>query len=281
MTLESTLPIDSPATTAAAPDPGADRLGVRALFGDVILHPMAAMQRLAAHADAKRRWLVPLAIYAVVSVGVLFASLPAQQRITKAMSVAQIERMQQDNPAMSSNINAQQVSSISDNPAIIAISVIFGILRILVVVFAGAFLSAAVLHFLGTILGGQQSFTQVLVTIAWAHVPLILRGLLQLVAALMGNFDLNSDGLAGLVAANKLLDPGAHSSYLGPILGQIELWNLWSLGLIAVAVYCVCRLSRAKAIMVVAVLVLLAILLGEAGVAIANLTAGISSAATD
>ena len=93
----------------------------------------------------------------------------------------------------------------------------------------------------------------------------LLRFAMRLDAVLTGLL-----GLAIAVAADPFGDSPTARSYLGPLLGQVELWNLWYLVLLAVAVLAVSRVSRAKAAGAVALLLGLRVLTGVAGVAIGN-----------
>jgi hypothetical protein len=107
-------------------------------------------------------------------------------------------------------------------------------------------------------MGGQQGFGQMFTVIAWAFLPQIMGLALKLVAALAGNFDPSPAGLSGLVAPA----PGNPPSPLGPILGHIELWNLWTLALFVPAVMAAARIPRRKALVALAIYLGLNIVLG-------------------
>jgi hypothetical protein len=139
-------------------------------------------------------------------------------------------------------------------------------------VFIAAVAGAAVLHFLGTLLGGQQTFSQMLTATSWARLPLVFQEALRLVVFLPGGFDPNPSGLEGLVAGDPLQAAMAPSP-LGPVLAQVSVWNLWKLALFVVAVRAVSQVSRGKAIAAIAVYLLLVVLLGEAGVLVGRFAA--------
>jgi hypothetical protein len=132
---------------------------------------------------------------------------------------------------------------------------------------------AAVLHLLGTVVGGQQTYTQMFTLVSWARVPLVVGGLLWLAYAATGHFDPNPDGLSGLVAADPLAG-GGKASFAEPALAQVEVWNLWYVALLALAVRAASRVSLSKAAVVVAVLVAVEVALGLAGVSISRMFAG-------
>jgi hypothetical protein len=139
--------------------------------------------------------------------------------------------------------------------------------------------AAAVFHFLGTLLGGQQTFSQMLAVTAWCRVPLVFQYALRAVDGLLGHYDPNPNGLAGLVASDGL-KAFARPSPLGPLLAQVSVWNLWMLVLFLIAVRIVCHVSARKALVAVAVYVALVILLGEVGVGFGSVMAGFSQSVT-
>jgi hypothetical protein len=132
-------------------------------------------------------------------------------------------------------------------------------------VIAAVLVVAAILHLLATLVGGQQSFTQMLAVTSWARAPFVLGAVLWLVYVVTGHYDPSPNGLSGLVAPDPL-ESGAEGSLLQPVLAQVELWNLWYVGLLAVAVREASRVSARKAVAVVAVVLLLEIGLGLMGV---------------
>ncbi len=135
----------------------------------------------------------------------------------------------------------------------------------------GLLVVAAIFHFLGAVMGGQQSFTQMFTVIAWAGLPLLLGLVVKLAAALLGNVDATA-GLSGLMVNPVTGETGL----LAPILAQIELWHLWSLALYVLAVRAVSRISVGKAVLAVAVLVGLQVALGLAGVFVGQALRGLA-----
>jgi len=237
-------------------------MGIVSLFVDMLRRPRSAMERLAA--DPRRRWIVPIAALALVSAVVV--ALYAPRVTAHAMAQASIDMASrtEGDPEMAASIaSAQRVGGI--------MGVVFGIIGALVGVPLGAAIGAAVLHFFGTVMGGQQSYTQVLTATSWARVPLILGGIVKIPWLVAGGFDPNLAGLAGLAPEPE---GDATSSYLTPLLSQVELWNLWYLVLLVVAVGAACRLSRTKAIISVAAFVGLKLAFGALGVFAGNFMSG-------
>jgi MFS family permease len=253
-------------SATAAPPP--QRLGLVALTVDVLVHPAAAFGRLAEHPG--RRWVAPVVVLVLLStaLGLALAFSP------KALGLAQAQvaaRMSSSGAQLSAEQMAQ-VEQFQASGMVRAFGAIGALLAGLVGTVLGLLVVAALFHFLGTVMGGQQSFTQMFTVIAWAGIPVILGLVVKLVAALAGNYDPSPAGLSGLVG-----DPVAgQPSVLAPLLGQIELWHLWSLALYALAIRAVSRISLAKAALAVLVLVLLQVAVGLAGVYLSRALSGMA-----
>lgn len=237
------------------------------LLWDCIARPAAAMARLAEH-PGWRRWIWPLGLLTLLDLGIFALQTPMRNRLAGALIQAQMAKMQ----AQAGNAVPQAggVTAAGLSGGLNLVQTVMGAVSIPVGLLLGTLLTAAVLHFVGTVLGGQQAFGQVFTTAAWARTPLILGAVVKLAGAAVGNFDVSPAGLSGLVAADPFGDSPAAGSYLGPLLGQVELWNLWYLALLAVAVLAVSRVSRGKAAGAVALLLVLRLLTGVAGVAMGN-----------
>lgn len=245
---------------ANAPDPEAGRLGLWTLTKDVVLHPGAAMRRLDAYPG--RRWWFPLVVLTVL--GVVNALILTPRITAAAMQNIDFSQM------AAAGVDATTVTR-AGGFAATAIGVIGAVFGAVV----GTFLVAAILHFIGTVFGGQQAFNAVLTTTSWARIPLILRALVQLVwfGTHGAEYDLNIAGLAGLVA-NAEKPTEAASSYLAPLLARIEFWNVWYLVLLVIAVRATSKVTRGRAILIVGVYVALAVGAGLIGTALGRAMAG-------
>lgn len=248
------MPPDAP-TVGTAP-------GTARMLRDIWLRPVATMQTLAAAPG--RRWLAPLAILVLVSVSGAVAALPASRAFQRQVMLAQREALSSSMPEGQS---VDEIIDLTTTGAIGMATAVFSVLGAAIGPVVAVLLVAAVLHLLGTVLGGQQTFKQIFTVAAWARLPLALGGVLWILYLLGGGYDGNPEGLSGLTAADPFVADSA-TGLATPILGQIELWNLWYLGLLAVAVRAAGRLSRSKAIAAVALLVAMEIGLGLAVVAI-------------
>ncbi len=248
-----------------------DRLGLVALTKAVVLRPHTAMSRLVAHPD--RRWLIPLAAMVIMTVAATVAAFPARKQYEFAVTLQQLEQMEErGQTAAFGDRSAAEMAEFASTAGRVT-SLIGAVLSPVIALL----LVAAVLHFLGTVLGGQQTFTQMLSAISWARIPLILQAALRatyLVAG--GHYDPYTSGLEGLVAPAAMQELATPSPWQ-PILAQLSVWNLWMLALFVIAVRVVSRVSLRKALMAVGAYLVLVLLLGEAGVGFGRFMAGFAS----
>lgn len=222
--------------------------GLWSLCIDIVRRPSAAMRALAARPG--RRWVWPLLALAILGAATAFAV--ARQSADQAMAEARAAMAQAE--AESGAAPAISEGALAAGMRIgMAMAVVGG----MVAPFLGAALAAAILHFLATVMGGQQGFVEMLTVVSWSRVPLVIGGALRLAHGLVAGFDPSPRGLAGFVE-------GSH--FAGPLLAQVELWNLWMLVLLFLGVRAVARLSRGKALAAVGLLLGLWLLAGEAGV---------------
>jgi hypothetical protein len=97
---------------------------------------------------------------------------------------------------------------------------------------------------LGLVLGGRASFKQVFRMGVWTTLPFVIRNVIQLIAtAVTGRIPVS--GLAGLA-----FGAGNVSPVLAAILGNIDIYLIWSLILLGVGVAATTQLSRIKSAIV-------------------------------
>lgn len=260
---------ESPLGTDAS---GNGRDPLLGLVRDIVIRPSQAMRRLAAHPG--RRWWFPVIALALVTTAATVAGLPASQRFTQQVALSQAQRDVEDNPEMMGDRSPEEIAAFTSGGAFAAVGIGGAVVGALLGGLIGVAVAAAVLHLLGTVLGGQQTFTQMLTVVSWAHVPFVGRELLRLGHHLIGGFDASPAGLSGLVAADPF-DPEATASYLTPVLAQIELWNVWYWALLVIGVAVVAHVARRKALVGVVVLVVCQVALGLAAVAASRALGGI------
>jgi hypothetical protein len=237
--------------------------GLVGLMKAVVLKPKAAMRHVADRPG--RTWLVPIVLTAVLGVAGVVVGREAALETAREQFSARQTRMRETGVDADTIASAERAleGSLGFGVVLTATAAVIG-------PFVGAVVVAAVMHLAGTVLGGQQTFLQMLAASAWARLPLAMQSGLRLIAGLVGVHDPSPDGLSGLAVSAT---GASGTSFLGPPLAEISLWNLWSLALLAVAMQVVSRVSARKAVAAVAAFVVLKIIVGEFGVAASRFAA--------
>jgi hypothetical protein len=113
---------------------------------------------------------------------------------------------------------------------------------------------AGALHLIGTMLGGNNSFGQMLRAVVWSWVPQTLRSVLQVVFIVLTGELIKNQGLSGLAATPEPLpgefvtSPGPGQLALQSILAQIDLFQIWNFILLVIVMIATARLARRKAL---------------------------------
>jgi uncharacterized membrane protein YhaH (DUF805 family) len=231
--------------------------GLLSLLVWIWIRPRRALEGV----RAGRTWLfvVPLLIAVIVFSLNGIVQAPLQAEIAHQENLARLR--EQIPPAEFENLPPEMLVTPPGQPVVLTLLVALGPLLL------AWFIRPAVLHILGLLVGGQDSYAILLRTTAWASFPLILRALLQTIFAGLTQQPIVGSGLSGLV------EPGM----LAAILGQIDLFTLWYVILLGLAVAVSSRLSRNKALLVTAIYVILVLLLNVGAALLANaLTGGTS-----
>ena len=117
---------------------------------------------------------------------------------------------------------------------------------------------AALLYALTALTGSRPGFVPLLLLCAWATLPLTLRSALQVIYMLSAGQPLGQPGLAGLLAGMDASHWTVRTGQL--VLGQLDLFTGWHLGLLALAVSVAVGVSISRALIVVGMYVALNLL---------------------
>ncbi len=109
------------------------------------------------------------------------------------------------------------------------------------------------LHLVLTLLGGRGASQQIINVVAWASLPFVVRGVVQIVAMLATDRIVAGGGLSGFAPVGE----GALNAFLASILEQIDLYAIWHIILVAIGARLSSQLPRVKCWLAVALVFLL------------------------
>jgi hypothetical protein len=246
----------------AGAEPGGAGPGLVALFVGTLRHPRVALAELASRRT--RLWLAPAVALSLSGTLAALVMLPSALDATRGEFDARYESgFVESSPDADAETAAQREQTVNSVlSAVAAAAVVQAALAPLL----AAPVVAAILHLAGTVLGGQQSYGQMLVATSWARLPFLFQDALRVAYGAAGGYEERMDGLAGLV-------PGGHPA--GPLLAELSVWNVWSLALLAISVAVVSQVSLRKAAAAVAGFVALKVGLGELSVAVSRFMSGL------
>lgn len=217
------------------------------LFWGMIRRPRATLETVRDFGG--RAWIWMAAAMLVLAILPSLVSAPIVARQSAELIRESLERQeelgQQITPEM-----AQQATQFSTSP--IFTMVFPSILRILGLLLTWLVWSGA-LHLLSTMLGGSNSFRQMWRAVIWTWVPFALRSLLQTGFILLTGELITRPGLSALVRSAPVEEgsipqiPSTGELVLGNLLGQIDLFAVWNLALLVLAVSITARISGRKA----------------------------------
>jgi hypothetical protein len=246
-----------PAVIQAAPAPqrGPNLL---ALLAGIWVRPGRTLRAVVA--GPAWLWTLPFCISLVLAAGLAFASAPARDARQRERSQAQTAARLQELPPELRDSPPEGVTVVSEPSRVLTLWVPLVIAAAGILL--GWLLRAAALHVSSMALGGRQSFGTVYRASAWASFPLLLRSAVQLLYLLVGGGMIESAGLSGLLMAAPGTDGAilAVPSIPAILLSRVDLYALWYVILLGVAVAAAGKLSRGKAAVVVAVYVVLSLL---------------------
>ena len=260
-----------PTAVQAAPAPPRSP-SLLALLAGIWFRPGRTLRAVAA--GPAWLWTIPFLIALALAVGLAFASAPARDAQQRERSQAQMEARLQELPPEMRESPPEGFADVPEPSRVLTLWVPL-IIAAAGILF-GWLLRAALLHVSSMALGGRQSFGAVYRTSAWASFPLLLGSAVQLIYLLVGGGMIAGAGLSGLLAAAPAADGVAQAGPSIPaiLLGRVDLYTIWYVILLGVAVAAAGKLSRGKAAAVVAVYVVLSLLTALARLVTQGITGG-------
>jgi hypothetical protein len=212
------------------------------------IRPRRMFEEMAAETGVS--WLTPMLVLTVTAIVVVLVSGYLK---TQAASLGQVQLpsdWQYWSPEMQKNyMQAQQATQ---GTTFVYIIPLVGSLTAL---WLGWVIVAGLLHLGSTLLGGRGSMQGALNIVAWASLPFVIRDLLRAAYMLMAKHVITNPSLAGF--ANG-------SGFLSQLLARVDLFVIWYIILLIIGFTIADGLARGKAVMEVAIVILL-VILAQAG----------------
>ncbi|MEN4098450.1 MAG: YIP1 family protein [Anaerolineaceae bacterium] len=211
----------------------------------VLVRPRRALTQIVQKSSAV--WLVPLVLLTIFALIMVAAGGPIRQ--TEAQ--AQIT-FPPDFEFYPPEWQQQYQEGIAARQGFVFIYV-YPALGVLASIWIGWFLVSSLLHLGLTLAGSRNNNTAVLNLVAWASLPFALRYLIQAVYLVSTNTAIRAPGLSGFIPS----DAAGFLLFLRSFLSLVDIYLIWYLALLIGGVVIIAGVSRAKAIIVTAVLSLL------------------------
>ena len=242
----------NPAAAAAGPaEPRGPSLF--SLLWWIWLRPRAA---LTAVRDG-RRWLFLLPLVVMISVLALRVVIEAPY-VAELRRQASIEQLRQSLPPQDfANLPPEALQGPAPQPIALGLLAAIGPLLLAWIVRSGF------LHLLGLAFGGQNTYGSLFSTSAWASLPLALRTVLQIIFIASTQSPVVGGGLSGLATPADQIISG-QLSFMAALLRSVDLFAVWYVVLLGMAVLISGRLSRNKTVIIMGIYVALSLLIGAA-----------------
>jgi len=190
-------------------------------FYQVLIQPVKTFRSIANH--GKRSWLMVLACLSLIVIIMSVVNGPPRLR-TIQMNQGELPQdfqywtEAQQNQYFSSQQAVQKPLFIYILPLISSLASMW----------IGWFVFGSVIHLLMTFKGSRQPQEAFLNLVAWASVPFVLRGIIQIINVIVTKNLINQPGLSGFIpeTSSRLL------AYIRVLLSMVDIFGIWFLVLI-------------------------------------------------
>jgi hypothetical protein len=221
-----------------------------------LIHPRQALDRFAS--EENPAWLIPMLVLSIFFLIRIIVGGYLQARASSLGQAALPADWQWWTPDMQNNY-LQAIQATQGPVFAYIIPAVTGLAKL----WLGWFILGGLLHLASTLLGGRGSMKSILTLTAWACLPFALRDLVRIVFMLISKNTIASPGLSGF--SNVL--------FLSKVLASIDLFFLWFTILLIIGLRITDNLPVGKAIVGVAI-VLLLVLLVQGGLGTLSATLG-------
>jgi hypothetical protein len=189
---------------------------------------------------------------ALMMILLVVVTAPISAQVAREAVQAQFEAQSGANQPVDPEMQ-QRINQFASNPLF---TVVMPIVTGLIGLFVGWLIWTGVLHLLSVMVGGDSHFGGMWRAVVWSSLPLTLRNMLQIGFVLGTGNLITNPGLSGLVVQERSVTelitapPSAAQLALQTLLAQIDIFTIWNIVLLAIAVMVAARVSRRKAIFI-------------------------------
>jgi hypothetical protein len=223
--------MSEPSAAAATTPP--DNASMAEDFIDIFVSPAKVFSR-----RAKASPFVPYLVICVVMIVLFFAGKNALGPIIDAEIQKSMEQSMKANPQLTQDMvdKSKPMMAIGINIAgVIGVPILLLILALVLWIVGRFFMSSAL------------TFGTALLIIAYSKFPGIIGGVVGLVEGLTMDVTKMTSHLQLTVSAARFFDPATMSTGLYTLLGQIDLFEIWSIVLIVIGLMYAGKLDKSKA----------------------------------
>jgi hypothetical protein len=216
--------------------------------------------------EEKAVWLTPLVVIsALILISTLIAAPIRRTAIQMGMNIpVDFQYYSAEQQAQFMSAQANQTSPL--------FLYVFPILIGLVSLWLSWFILSSLLHLSLTLSGSRANNIRSYNLAGWSYLPIALRYIVQIVAMIFTKTTISSHGLSGFIAS----DATGLVSYLGAMLGLIDLYFIWQIVLLVIGVVPLSGLTKSKAWIATAISILILVLLQALPGFASNALSGIS-----
>lgn len=187
-------------------------------------------------------WLTPILLITVFALARVLVAGPLQLAALQSAGPVLPQGFENMPPEQQQQIldSQAQAQSLSNGPIFIYV---FPAALALLGTWIGWLVTFGLLHLTLTLLGGRGSTRSTMNIVAWASLPYLIRDLVRIGYMVVAQKSIISPGLSGFAPTDGILAP-----FIGALLGQIDLYLVWSILLIILGVTVSDKLSRVKAL---------------------------------
>ncbi|MEJ2748318.1 MAG: YIP1 family protein [Anaerolineae bacterium] len=249
----------------------------------ILIRPRATLT--AVKENGRRTWLIMagIAVVLVMLPPIVSGPITARQS-AEAFQQAQAQFGNQASSGITTSGGAEGSGTVAAQaPAFISSPIFTTVIPAIgkvIGLIIGWLLWSGALHLLGSMAGGRNTFGQMMQTVVWAWVPFGIRSIVQTVYIAATGQLIAHPGLSGFVASPQPAEgvlftpPSTGQLVLQSLLGRIDIYMFWNLGLLLIGIMVMGQLPRRKALGILLIIWAIFTLLSLAPSLVGGIAAG-------